>query len=99
MRALRGVGEEADGALRQALRGDPSAEQRRRVEVLLEELSVRPYPTDELRRLRAVVVLEWVGSAGSRRLLERLAEGTAEATHVREARAALKRLQALANGP
>jgi hypothetical protein len=69
------------------------------VEVLLEELSVRPYPPDELRRQRAAVVLEWVGSAEARRLLERLAGGTAEVSHVREARAALKRLQALANGP
>jgi hypothetical protein len=45
-----------------------------------------------LRRLRGVQVLEEIGTAEARRLLERLARGEAPAILTRQARAALERL-------
>ncbi|HEY7425135.1 MAG TPA: WD40 repeat domain-containing protein [Gemmataceae bacterium] len=98
MRELRYLGEQADGALRAALQNHPPLEVRRRVEALLEERRARPYSPDELRRCRTVLVLEWIGSAEARVLLERLAGGTAAVSHVRDARAALKRLQEQVKG-
>jgi hypothetical protein len=92
-RSLEELGEQADGALHAALEGKPPLEVRRRVQALLQERRARPYPPGELQRLRAVQVLEWIGSAEARRLLERLAAGTAAVSHVREARAALRRLR------
>jgi hypothetical protein len=47
-----------------------------------------------LRRLRAIRVLERVGSAESRAVLERLAAGAPSAPETREATAALRRLTA-----
>lgn len=99
MRQLTDLGEQADGALRTALQGSLSLERRRRVETLLEERRRRPYAPAELQRQRSVQVLEWIGSAEARRLLERLAGGTAAVAHVREARASLRRLQEQPKGP
>jgi hypothetical protein len=98
-RALGDLGEQAGGVLRTALQRRPPLEVRRRVEALLEERRARPYPPGEVQRARAVQVLEWVGTAEAQRLLETLAQGTAAVLHVREARSALKRLDARANGP
>jgi len=92
-RELKNLGEQADGALRDTLKRRPSLEVRRRIEALLEQRRLRPYSPDELRRCRAVLALEWIGSADARRLLKKLAGGTAAVSHVRAARAALKRLE------
>jgi WD40 repeat protein len=97
-RELRNLGEQADGVLREALKNRPPLEVRRRVEALLEDRRARPHTSAELRRCRAVLVLEWIGSAEARSLLDRLARGTAAVSHVRDARAALKRLQEQAKG-
>ena len=98
-RDLKDLGEQADGALRQALERDPSPEVRRRIAALLEERRVRPFLPDELQRRRAVLVLEWIGSGEGRRLLEMLARGTAAVSHVRDARAVLRRLEEQATDP
>jgi RNA polymerase sigma factor (sigma-70 family) len=93
-RELERLGEGAVPALRQALGGKPSAELRRRAEQLLDELaSPNPYG-ERLRALRAIEVLEAIGSSEARSALARLAKGLPEARQTREARAALDRLAA-----
>jgi hypothetical protein len=72
-RELARAGSQAEAALRRAL-DDPSAEVRRRAEQLLHELSPGGSP-EEVRRLRAVEVLEGIGTPGARELLAGLARG------------------------
>jgi len=81
--------EAAEPALRQALKGNPSLELRRRIEQLLEELN-RP-----LRRWQRVVeVLEWTDTPAARELLEKMAADAPWEAVGREAKATLKRLRA-----
>jgi hypothetical protein len=88
---LTELGELAEGALREALRGKASPEVRRRAEALL--AGPRRVRSAEARRhLRAVRVLEGVGSPEARRVLEGLSRGAAEARLTKEAQAALRRL-------
>jgi WD40 repeat protein len=89
---LLDLGAEGDIALRDALKGRLSPEARRRIKALIELRAACPYSADELRRCRAVLVLEWIGSASARSLLKRLASATVPVAHVQEARAALQRL-------
>src|SRR5262249_52497063 len=65
---LRLLGVEAEPALRQALASHPSVEARRRIEALLAESVVVRLP-DKVRRLRALRVLERIGTAQARQLL------------------------------
>jgi WD40 repeat protein len=91
MSRLTELGELAEAALREALRGRPSPEVRRRVEALLSE--PRTIRSPEARRhLRAVRLLEAVGTPGAREVLKKLTEGVSEARLTQEARAALDRL-------
>jgi hypothetical protein len=90
---LAKLGELAEPALRKAAASGPSLEVRRRVEGLLEELNRHVLTGDERRSLRAVEVLERVGTAEARRVLEALARGTPDARLTREAKAALTRLE------
>ncbi len=81
-------------ALRRALAAEPTLESRRRMEQLLERLN-HPVPSPEhLQILRAVRVLEHIGTAEAHKLLEYLAQGAPEARVTREAQAALQRLGA-----
>jgi HEAT repeat protein len=90
-KALAALGERAQPALRQALRGKPSAEVRRRLEGLL--AAPHRVPTGEVRRvLRAIWVLERIGTDEARQVLQRLASG-ALAPQTRAAREALERLE------
>jgi hypothetical protein len=90
-RELRRLGRVAEPALHKALQGSPSAEQRHRVERLLEALSS---PTaQDVASTRAVEVLEWVGTPEARRLLEELARGAPGAWLTEEAAAARRRLR------
>jgi RNA polymerase sigma factor (sigma-70 family) len=87
---LRQLGERADQALRQELAARPSAEKRRRLEALLKALE---QPSREaLGELRAVAVLERLGTTESRDLLKELSEGDPRARLTREAKASLERL-------
>ena len=86
---LAKLGADAEWALREALRGRPSAELRRRAERLLAR---RPALAPErLRELRALELLERLESPEARALLERLAQGDADAPLTRDAKAALRR--------
>jgi hypothetical protein len=88
---LKDLGLQAEPGLRAALENRPSLEQKRRVEELLAALPVptSPPPPDELRQLRALVVLERIGSPEARRILAEMAKGPESARLVRQARAAL----------
>jgi hypothetical protein len=88
--SLAELGEDAAEALGAALDGEPSAEVRRRAERLLERLREGPPAPERLRALRAVQLLEWIGSPAARRTLEALADGAPGAERTRAARAALE---------
>jgi hypothetical protein len=81
--------------MRQALAGRPSPEVRRRLGELLQRLDPLASP-ELLRGLRAVQVLEQVGTPEARDLLRTLAGGVPEARLTQEAKASLQRL---ARGP
>jgi hypothetical protein len=88
---LHRLGELVQPALRKALEGQPTAEVRRRVTRLLEQLDRGPSP-EQLRSLRAIEVLERLGTPEARKVLEELAKGTALARQTQEATASLDRL-------
>ncbi|MHB1425450.1 MAG: WD40 repeat domain-containing protein [Gemmataceae bacterium] len=90
---LRGMGENAEPALRKVFAGKPTAEQRLRVKQLLQQIDAEHSP-EYLRGLRAVEVLERLGSADAQQVLKTLADGGAQARLTREAKAALRRLRA-----
>jgi YD repeat-containing protein len=88
---LRRLGELAGPALRELLRGSPTAEARKRAGEILADLDRDLPPRDQLRDLRAVESLEWAGAAD---VLRQLAAGAPEARLTREAKVALGRLTA-----
>lgn len=86
------LGPQVEAALRKALVSPPSAEVRRRLEYLLAELE-KAESSPELRRaLRAVEILEHIGTPEAGQLLEALARGGPDAPLTQEARAARQRL-------
>jgi hypothetical protein len=88
---LAALGERVEPVLRRALKGSPPVEVRRRVEALLDALTGLP-PRDTLRAVRAIGVLERVGTPEARQVLRTLAGGLASARQTREAKEALARL-------
>ncbi len=84
-------GAEAEPALLHALRQNPSAEGRRRIEALL-ELPQIIRPGECLRGLRAIQVLEHIRTPETEKVLKALAKGAPEARLTQEAKAALVRL-------
>jgi RNA polymerase sigma factor (sigma-70 family) len=90
-RRLVEIGDLAEPALEKALKDNISTEKRRRIEQILGMPRVVRAP-EKLRALRAVEVLERIGTVEARRILETLAGGAAEAHLTREARASLDRL-------
>jgi hypothetical protein len=96
-RASRGLQEmsmSAEAAMRRALRKQPSLEVRRRLEEILDKLESGERTAEELRTLRAVEVLELIGSSEARQVLRELSQGPADAWLTQEAKAALARLAA-----
>ena len=93
VRELAYLGPQAATALRFALEDDPSVEFRRHGQPLLNaaEQWVITDP-DTLRAVRAVWVLERIGNADARKLLEELAAGAPDARPTQHAKAALQRL-------
>jgi hypothetical protein len=85
---LKKLGHFAEPALRQALRGNPPSEPRRRIEQLLQQLATPGY---QLRASRVTEVLEQVGTPEARKVLEALAKG--EGLLGRQAKASLARLE------
>jgi hypothetical protein len=87
---LKRLGGLAEPALRRKLLHLLSLEARQRMEQLLEQLTV-PGPED-LRALRAIEVLEQIGTPEARQVLKTLAEGALESLLTREAAASWRRL-------
>lgn len=90
--ALAELGDRAEPALRQTLAGKPTLEVRRRVQALLDHLRGSVKHPEVLRSMRAVAVLEDIGTPAARQLLEELANGAPEARRTRESKASLHRL-------
>jgi hypothetical protein len=90
--ALAKLGGEAVPAMRAALKDTASAEARRRLEALLARLDGAGGTPEQRRALRAVEVLEQVGTPEARQILKRLTKESADTAVVREAEAALRRL-------
>src|SRR5262249_4712608 len=82
----------AEPALRKVLAGQPPLEVRRRAALLLARLQEPITSAELLRSLRALEVLEHLGTKPARELLATLAEGGPEARLTQEAQAAMKRL-------
>jgi WD40 repeat protein len=93
-KALAGLGDIAEPPLRELLKTNPTLEVRRRAELLLEALDRRytQFPSKALFDDRALDVLERIGTAEARTLLEKLARGDPRARQTRQAREALRRL-------
>jgi WD40 repeat protein len=91
---LENFGEAAVRACEKALQGQPSAEVRRRLEsfVKKEAKSASELPPERLRALRAIEVLERIGTPSAQELLKSLAAGAPEARRTQEAKSALERL-------
>lgn len=94
-RASRELAELADRiapTLRKALKAAPGLETRVRLEQLLSSVEF-PLPASELlRQVRAVEVLESIGSDAATSLMRKLASGAPESRLTREAKAAVDRL-------
>lgn len=88
-------GEAALGALLQL---SPEAMANQAVQVLLFKLQVQYDTPERIRTLKAVRVLEDIGTPECRQLLEKLSKGAAGASLTTEAKAALDRLTARAKG-
>lgn len=92
MEQLQQLGERAEPGLREALRGKPALEVRKRIEGLLESVRAAKVSPENLRVLRAVEVLEHVDTLEARETLKTLANGAASVRLTREAKASLERL-------
>src|SRR5262249_14635384 len=91
-RDLAQLAQLAEAALREAPKGKPSLEAFRRSERLLERLEEPVGDPEQLRGLRAVEVLERIGTPEAIEALRALAKGAPAARLTKEARASLDRL-------
>jgi hypothetical protein len=89
---LQEAGELAEPALRDLLANDPPLEVRQRVERLLARLDAGVLKPEQLQELRAIEVLERIGTAEARQLLERLSQGATGARSTEDAKHAVRRL-------
>jgi WD40 repeat protein len=91
--ALATLGEMVVPSLQSALVPGLRLEKRRRLEALLTKLDHEPLTLEQLRDLRAVEVLELIGTPETRPLLEAVAKGDPETRLTQDARIALQRLK------
>lgn len=93
------IGEDSVPVLRKVLNEKPTLETRKRIESLLQTMDEQEISPEWLHTLRALQVLETIGTPAARSHLERLADGADGARLTREAKAALQRLDRLAGKP
>jgi len=92
-RDLESLGILAEPALKKALAAGPTLDGRQRLERLLEKVAVgQTPPPEELRAMRALEVLERLGTAEARTILEAVTKGADGAHLTRQAQASLQRL-------
>jgi len=84
--------EAAEPALEKVLAGMPSLDMTRRVEQVLKGIEERSRSMEQIRPLRALEVLEQIGTPDARLVLEGIANGAPDARLTLEAKAALDRL-------
>jgi RNA polymerase sigma factor (sigma-70 family) len=89
---LARLGPDAEPALRKALAGNPSAEVRGRIQKLLRRLAPDALDSERLRPLRALEVLERIGSADARKVLQALGKRADGNEITTQAQASLARL-------
>ena len=100
VRDLEAIGAEARPAIQEAAAKSASPEVVKRAEGLLARFDGPPTRGDDLRVIRAVEVLEGIGTAGARAVLAKWAAGPPMHRQTTEALAALARLKASgAGGP
>jgi WD40 repeat protein len=92
MEGLRQLGDRAEPVLLEAQKGKLSPESRKRVAELLEGLRASASSPERLRSLRALEVLEHLGTSHAKVVLKTLATGAPAARLTREAEASLERL-------
>lgn len=92
-KALEEAAEQAEGPLRTALESASALDHRRRIEELLEKLDGPVTRPELLRAIRAVEVLESIGTPEARTVVEALTKGDAGARLTREAKATLERMR------
>ena len=92
-------GMKAAPALYDALRAKPPVEVRRRIEAVLEAVGEFPISADDLRRARAIQVLERIGTPAAKQILKTLATGDATTEAAADAKAALDRLEGRQRAP
>jgi hypothetical protein len=97
--ALAGVAEIIEPRLRRELERTSSAEVRARLHRLLEDPHLPVLPPESVRQLRAVAVLEHIGTAEASELLRELAKGEPGDRLTRAADAARARLAAAHAAP
>jgi WD40 repeat protein len=90
---IEGFGLHALPALEKALERNPSTEARRRMEAVMERIG-----PERIRPLRAIEVLEHIGTSEAEDLLKKLASGAPEARPTQEAKASLNRLANRSSG-
>src|SRR5262249_46479745 len=92
-RQLGRYGRVTEKVLRRTLENKPSLEVRRRIEQLLVEMRDGPeIVVAAPREIRSVELLESIGTAEARRVLQTLADGIEEADLTQQAKASLGRL-------
>jgi hypothetical protein len=87
------AGKLAQPELTKALEGSLSIEARTRVQTILEKISTDTGAKANLRPLRAVEVLERIGTSEARDIIKKLAAGKPEALLTEAAKAALERMK------
>jgi WD40 repeat protein len=92
-RSLEGLVPAVIPYLRRAAQGKISLEARSRIEMIVRRYEQRELTEEELRELRAVEVLEHIGTPEARQLLDGLAKGESTTRLTAEARESLDRLE------
>jgi hypothetical protein len=95
---LEKAGGVVEAALRRAMPRAPSLEAKRRMERLLASLRPASLSAEELRVIRAVQVLEYIGTPEARKVLKQLSEGVNGVRLCEEASQAVARLTRTGNG-
>jgi hypothetical protein len=91
-RELLDLADVAEPALRKALANPPSVEVQKRIEQLFEQRPKAVPSRQQLRSLRAVELLERIGSAEAQQVLQTVAGGAPDARLTQDAKASLQRL-------